>query len=342
MRTAAANEDSLVQDGQPLALPPSPALSTRNTVIAAGAALQVYASGTDTILWEEQATPQTGSVTITAGRSLTFFYALGIWYIVAEGNASAASQSVTSYNGRQGPVTSRLSDVGVLFGAQGQIIGGTGAGAADLVPAGSTGQALYTGVGSDASGMGWAAPNTIGGTIGPPTTGTWLAGQTYADVSSIIWVCVIAGTPGTWTCPPGTQLSRWQYNPVTAGPVSATATSLTLLDSTHLVMPNFVVPYNGAVVYRFEMICVAPSAGVNIYIQPYCTTLGAIGRLEVFSQTGETGGNALRLSHTWEVVGLTPGTTIVGMQPAYQVDSGSATYYAGGADGNIFQIVSAT
>jgi hypothetical protein len=237
MRTAAANEDSLVQDGQPLALPPSPALSTRNTVIAAGAALQVYASGTDTILWEEQATPQTGSVTITAGRSLTFFYALGIWYIVAEGNV-ASPANVTSYNGRQGVITSQLSDVGTLFGAKGQIIGGTGANAAALLTAGATGQALYSG-GAGATGMEWAAPITVPGTAGSPSTGTWLQGQMVLDVNAVIWICTVAGTPGTWT----------QYRPLLANPVGKCVVSSTATQSggvtTQTPFGNFIMQKGG-------------------------------------------------------------------------------------------------
>jgi hypothetical protein len=196
MRTAAANEDSVVEDGAPLALPAAPALSTRNTVIAAGLPVTVYSSGTDTFIWPQQATPQSGTLQIAANSSLTFFYALGVWYIVAEGSVPG-NDMVVSYNGRTGAVTSQLSDVGTLFGTKGQIIGGTGANSSALLAAGTTGQALYSG-GVGATGLEWAAPTTIGATVGAPTTGAWLVGQEYYDTNGVVWFCTVSGTPGTW------------------------------------------------------------------------------------------------------------------------------------------------
>ena len=38
-------------------------------------------------------------------------------------------------------------------------------------------------------------PNT---SFGPPTTGTWSANNLWVDVGRSLWVCSIAGAPGTW------------------------------------------------------------------------------------------------------------------------------------------------
>lgn len=38
----------------------------------------------------------------------------------------------------------------------------------------------------------------LAGSAGPPTTGTWAAGDEYEDSGGTVWVCIVAGTPGTW------------------------------------------------------------------------------------------------------------------------------------------------
>ena len=52
-----------------------------------------------------------------------------------------------------------------------------------------------TGVGNATS-----ATRYVGGTsVGAPTTGTFAAGDWIVDLTGTIWVCLTAGTPGTWT-----------------------------------------------------------------------------------------------------------------------------------------------
>jgi microcystin-dependent protein len=212
MRTAVANEDSVVEDGQPIALPYAPALSTRNTVIAAGSAVQVSTSGSDTLIWPQQATPQGNTVVIPAGSSLTFFYSGGTWYIVAEGSVPGAD-TVTSYNTRVGAVTSQLTDVTSLFTAAGQLIAGT-VGSGKLLSPGAAGTVLSVG-GPDSTGLQWISPAAAGAgvsfnaTYGAPTTGTWQAGQVVIDSSGVQWVCTVAGTPGTWI-PVGPQTGDYK------------------------------------------------------------------------------------------------------------------------------------
>jgi hypothetical protein len=58
---------------------------------------------------------------------------------------------------------------------------------------------------------------TVGGA---PTTGAWARGDQWLDSAGVVWTCTVAGTPGTWTAPPGTELA---YNQITAG-VNITAT----------------------------------------------------------------------------------------------------------------------
>lgn len=37
---------------------------------------------------------------------------------------------------------------------------------------------------------------------GPPTTGTWVTGQSFIDTANLLWICTAGGTPGTWTLGP--------------------------------------------------------------------------------------------------------------------------------------------
>lgn len=82
--------------------------------------------------------------------------------------------------------------------------------------AGTTPHAFFTGA-TIASGLlaGALAPNTgafaridkvagglqLGGLAaanGPPAAGTWAAGDEYDDLAGSKWICITAGTPGTW------------------------------------------------------------------------------------------------------------------------------------------------
>ena len=117
MRTAAPNEDSVVQDGASIALPPAPPITTRNTVIAAGLPVVVVASGTDTITAQNPlykvatvdipfiiidtvlvnpvavltgplsipaATLVGPSFTVPAGGAKSFIYTSNTWYVLGE------------------------------------------------------------------------------------------------------------------------------------------------------------------------------------------------------------------------------------------------------------------
>ncbi|MFF8485174.1 hypothetical protein [Streptomyces antibioticus] len=63
-------------------------------------------------------------------------------------------------------------------------------------------------------------------TAGPPTTGTWDAGDTVQDSTGAWWVCTVSGEPGTWGSPaaPGNEwsptdqgLTAWSFDPASCG-----------------------------------------------------------------------------------------------------------------------------
>jgi hypothetical protein len=148
VRTAALNEDSVVEDGQPVALPVGVEAS-RNMVLATGSAVQVVASGSNAIAWPQQATPQSNTVVVPAGSSLTFFFTLGVWWVIAEGGVP-------------------LAGLEQYFTQSGQLIVGTGGGTGELLNAGPANTVLTVG-GSDPSGLEWAVP-TPATTIAPGWT----------------------------------------------------------------------------------------------------------------------------------------------------------------------------
>ena len=81
-------------------------------------------------------------------------------------------------------------------------------------------------------------------TSGAPTTGTFAVGDYVVDQTGKIYVCTVAGTPGTWvqtgggTYAPGTTVSSWITSNValtSAFPTKYTITSITLTAGTWLV-----------------------------------------------------------------------------------------------------------
>lgn len=70
-----------------------------------------------------------------------------------------------------------------------------------------------------------------GGTSGgPPSTGTFDVGHWVTDVTGTIWICVTAGSPGTWTdVSSGKELG---YAEITANPTAVSGT--TVVDITGL------------------------------------------------------------------------------------------------------------
>jgi hypothetical protein len=60
------------------------------------------------------------------------------------------------------------------------------------------------------------------GSPGPPTAGPWIRGDLWLDSVNVLWVCTVAGTPGTWVSTNrGEELA---YAQITAA-VSVTATT---------------------------------------------------------------------------------------------------------------------
>ncbi|MFH9826711.1 hypothetical protein [Streptomyces bobili] len=81
-------------------------------------------------------------------------------------------------------------------------------------------------------------------TAGPPTSGTWDAGDTMQDATGAWWLCTAGGTPGTWTSPtpaggawtPADQgLTAWSMDPAACTP-AGTALSAGFIYAVRLLL----------------------------------------------------------------------------------------------------------
>src|SRR5581483_8638296 len=141
------------------------------------------APGSGTFVTGDWVIDQSGKVWIcTAGGSP------GTW-----GNAGSSS-GVSTFNSRSGAVSPTTGDY-------------TAAQVTNAADKSSSSTQAFTGKISSpafiASMTGaTAAARFVGGTAsGAPVTGTFAVGDFVIDQTGIIWICTIAGTPGTWTSP---------------------------------------------------------------------------------------------------------------------------------------------
>jgi hypothetical protein len=65
-------------------------------------------------------------------------------------------------------------------------------------------------------------------TSGAPVSGTFVVGDWVVTTDGVVWVCMVAGTPGTWQALPGTYISE---NLKTSGDVVQNAGDNTVLHS---------------------------------------------------------------------------------------------------------------
>jgi hypothetical protein len=123
-------------------------------------------------------------------------------------------------------------------------------------------------------------------TAGAPTSGTYVRGDYWLDSVNVLWVCTVAGTPGTWTSSnSGEELA---YNQITA----AVAITTTAAAASNLVIEGTTRSYDGSpVIIEFFSDCVQAPNAVNaatfIQFLDGGTDLGLIG--EVYNGTATAG-----------------------------------------------------
>jgi hypothetical protein len=198
---------------QTLTLPAAPPSSSVNVVTNTATVSVTFAPGAGTTLSNFGTT---GNIVIPAGYTFAVVYIGTTWYVQSAGPSDFAKNGALAIaNGGTGQVTQQTA-INALAGSQtsGQYLRGNGTNIlmsaiqaadvpqlADYAPTGLTGAT--------------AATRYVGGTTsGAPVSGTFAVGDFVIDQTGAVWVCTVAGTPGTWVQVGGTT-NAWQF-PVSA------------------------------------------------------------------------------------------------------------------------------
>ncbi len=180
-----------------------------------------------------------------------------------------------------------------------------------------------------------AATRYVGGTAtGAPVSGTFAAGDFVVTQDGNVFICTVAGTPGTWTkpsAPSGGVLAVVSYNPGTTATYTITAQTLTDVDATNLVA-SFVAPVSTNVIVDLECTAVANSMNGTLWWAPVFDHAYGNGVAANIRQMAPGSDARTMLQHsTHYVTGLTAGTTYqVKWQAAFTTIGGNAIMYAGG------------
>lgn len=155
----------------------APANNGIYTVTATGGAAAFYTltRATD---FNQSSEIQNGDAVIVQGGTLTDT----LWVQTTAGAITVGTTAIAFSQLGNAPVTS-------VFGRTGTVVAAN---------------ADYMGVVASALTGATAATRYVGGTtFGPPTSGTFAVGDFVIDQTGNVWVCTVAGTPGTWLLAPG-------------------------------------------------------------------------------------------------------------------------------------------
>ena len=162
-----------------VATPPSPATSGTSLTVTAGQGALFPAPPFSATIWPAGVQPLSTNaeiVRVTAVSTDTF--------TITRAQEGTTAQSITAgYQIAQTVTAGLLQELAPLSGATftGQVV------VPDLKVTGLTGATA-------------SSSRLVGTTTsGPPTSGTFTAGDIVADQTGTFWLCVSSGTPGTWT-----------------------------------------------------------------------------------------------------------------------------------------------
>ena len=160
-----------------VATAPSPATSGTSLVVTAGQGSYFPATPFDATIWPSGTQPTNTNAEIVRVTNVSTDT-----FTITRAQYGTSAQSITvGYQIAQTVDANLLSQLAPLSGATftGEVV------APDFKVSGLTGATTAT--------------RYVGGTInGAPTSGTFAVGDFIIDQTATIWVCLVAGTPGTW------------------------------------------------------------------------------------------------------------------------------------------------
>jgi len=145
-------------------------------------------------------------------------------------------------------------------------------------------------------------------TSGAPASGTFAVGDFVIDQSGLMWVCTIAGTPGTWATPgAGTFLcAPVVYAPSSQTVLSTTSSTLSAVSSTHVNTGSFTAPSSGSVIVTASMVCDNTSGVASSYaLAAHGTVTPVVGNTITWMDAGSYRPRTVHFL----VSGLTAGTS---------------------------------
>ena len=160
-----------------VATAPSPATSGTSLVVTAGQGSYFPATPFDATIWPSGAQPTNTNAEIVRVTNVS----TDTFTITRAQYGTTAQSIAVGYQIAQTVDANLLSQLAPLSGATftGEVV------APDFKVSGLTGAT--------------AATRYVGGTTnGAPTSGTFAVGDFIVDQTATIWVCLVAGTPGTW------------------------------------------------------------------------------------------------------------------------------------------------
>ena len=241
-----------------VATAPSPALSGTSLVVAAGDGAK-FAFPAYAIVWPPNVNPSTTNAEIVRVTNV-----VTDTLTITRTQEGSTNQSIAvGWQIQQGMTAGLLAQFAALSGAAftGAVAGTTFSGSGEI-----------TGTDFKATGLTGAttARRFVGGTTaGAPASGTFAVGDFIIDNSATIWVCTVAGTPGTWSPTESLTLVRR----------SATATAF----------PGEVTVFNGSTTSQTITLPATPVEGSRYFmVNNASVTVNILGGTNSLSIAGTT------------------------------------------------------
>jgi hypothetical protein len=176
-------------------------------------------------------------------------------------------------------------------------------------------------------------------TGGAPVSGTFVAGDFVIDVNGAIWVCITAGSPGTWSPPPGALIAE---NVRTSSDQTVAAGAQLLAQSATL---NVISGMEYLVTYEGRM---TSSSTANNHLLTFKAASGAsvtTGSADVSQKREWAMPASAVITPSNHSCMWTPGSTgqfTVGFSVNFFSGTGSSTVYANTNDAGILRVFRAT
>lgn len=159
-----------------------------------------------------------------------------------------------------------------------------------------------------------AATRYVGGTTSSsPASGTFAVGDYVIGEDGTVYICTVAGSPGTWTqvgSGGGTALLGLKSYAPAATTIDIATSTLTAFDTTNITV-SFTAPASGIVLVRATccLVCSNGTDKANLCLFTHSTTT-VVGTVYSFQPGTEGSGFWVPTTAVWRISGLTPSASL--------------------------------